>query len=626
MKPSHIRKVLDQIEKSVAFYNLFDKFSPAKDISMLRDYYKGCMREDAIAVAAHLPPDTDLTKGQLYELYAQIILRERHSNRSVRTIEVINNLIKPFETYTDLLLRRRLEKIKELGCLPETDKRNINYELLSLFLFRLPINLFQVKFLKNIFDAFYQREFPDDGFIKIITQGMLNEENFNALGDYFGYATPHSLGAALDKIPVSLFSQRKFDELKAAPDLCFVLCHLRNSFITVATYELIRDEYLPILRHAHLDKMPPLEFTEARFKQIMEYCKNANGNLEAARLTIRDYIYKIARLPNPAGALDFKDNTHTKSVNITVSKTAIAFMKRYGQHINTEEKLQKVLNEIDAFLIQHQDDYCGPESGYENRLLFDETGEVSLYAFQIEKARQAFTRLSNPNYAFKDPLSKITTRQFIALTRLAILDDTLRGYRTHKEAAAHNYASSTECTLADAERKFVIAFYDMQRGDNLQKYYINDKGIYIDNKLGSDLYICETGNFNKTGEVTWGIHPDNIMKFLVMSLASSRLPKLVREVTLNYLTQAKGKSLTYARALGKQIDSAKSLEPIWHTIQKHISLSMHKEYGSLFTNDSSGFQQFIETGKATNVADLLEDLNLVVRHKISTSAISRRLG
>ncbi|WP_218814700.1 hypothetical protein [Rickettsiella endosymbiont of Dermanyssus gallinae] len=253
-------------------------------------------------------------------------------------------------------------------------------------------------------------------------------------------------------------------------------------------------------------------------------------------------------------------STHTTSVHQSVSESATRLANLYKSRING------------ACL----ESTIGKAQTYINNLPDDSEKNTA--------AKRGFLRIVAPDYTFTDPKSQISIKQLLALVYLAIHDD-------------ENRTSSLE----DAETQFVEALYEIQREYNLSK-----SGIDLGGQ--EDQYTCSAGAFNKFIEKLVGIHPECRVLFITRETASFKLPIVVREEAMRYLTTFA--NLNTAEALSSfthLITQVKKdgVEVIWEHIRNNIATRMFDEFGRLYRNRADpDFTALIEAGKYEELKDL----------------------
>ncbi len=243
----------------------------------------------------------------------------------------------------------------------------------------------------------------------------------------------------------------------------------------------------------------------------------------------------------------------------TVSEAATKLFNRYGSMIDGAAL-------VDDTTIQAIRDYIS---------------NLSDDSEKNKAAKRCIERIAAPGYTFTDPVSQVTMRELLALTFLAINDE-------------KNRLGSLE----DAQLQFVEGLYEIQRGNNLSEIGV-DQG-------GEDDFICDPGIVNKLVEKLQSIHPDCVVHFITKETAALKLPCVVREEVMGYLSQLAGNvtDLSEFTQLIEQLNSD-GVEVIWDEIVKPIAERMFDEFGSLFRGrEDRDFTAFIAGGEYTPLGDL----------------------
>ena len=204
-------------------------------------------------------------------------------------------------------------------------------------------------------------------------------------------------------------------------------------------------------------------------------------------------------------------------------------------------------------------------------------------------AKRCVIRITDPGYQFSDPDSHITTKQLLALSFLAISDDQMR-------------TSSFE----DAKAQFIEALYEIQRGYNLSEDGV-DQG-------GPDRPICCAGTFNKFIEKLQGVHPCCKIEFISHKTASFKLPIVVREEAMRYITSLSNpdnmESLRAFTHLVSHVEK-RGVEAIWGEIKDKIADRMFDEFGCLYRDKNDpALTDMVSTG----VYSELPELSLFQKH------------
>lgn len=243
-----------------------------------------------------------------------------------------------------------------------------------------------------------------------------------------------------------------------------------------------------------------------------------NGDITIENIIGIDPMHDVA-----AHSINGIQNTHTASVHQSVSESATRLLNLYESGINGV-CLESTLEKAQAYV-----------SG-----LSDESTKN-------RAAKRGFLRIVAPDYNFTDKSSKVTIRKLLALNFLAIHDDEKR-----------------VGSLEDAQMQFVEALYEIQRGYNL-----SESGV----DRGEDQCVCFAGTFSKLIEKLNGIHPDGRVLYITEETCSFKLPIVVREEAMQYLTTINAEALATFTLLMARVKK-KGVEVIWDHIKK-ISLCVY---------------------------------------------------
>ena len=287
------------------------------------------------------------------------------------------------------------------------------------------------------------------------------------------------------------------------------------------------------------------------------------GRLRNGELTIENIMggaihHGQGAAPVPVNIND-SQSTHTASVHRTVSESATRVFERYGPQLDGSN-----MDEIIATIT---------------------TWANTLPAGNVvnDAAKRCVARLAAPQYTYTDPGSGVNTRELLALSWLAIHDESLR-----------------QGSLADAERQFCEGLYEIQRGYNL-----SDTGIDLN---GADSAICTGGTFNKLVEKLEGIHPDVTIEYITPTTAALKLPIVIKEEVNRYLAARTNPTTAVAfvniTAQLKQIEE-QGVTVIWDAIKDKVATRVFDEFGSLYTNkDDVRFTGFIDAGQDVELGKL----------------------
>lgn len=308
----------------------------------------------------------------------------------------------------------------------------------------------------------------------------------------------------------------------------------------------------------------PLRATECRDLERALMDEETRQRIQRRELTIAELIGRDPNDRQTALAkinLNTSQSTHTASVHETVYKSAVKLYERYGFMIanhDLDSTIDMVKNYIDN--------------------LPNDT--------QIKGAAQrCIARItSQQKNIFIEPRSKLTIKQLLALTFLAIHD-----------------AANRQGSIADARAQFVQGLYEIQRGYNLREDGSDNGDI--------DKPICSAGSFNKLIEKIQGIHPDCEVKHITLGLASCKLPCVVREEAESHLkklahTNEPNELVVFTQLIARL--KTKGVEVIWDQIKDKISNRIFDEFGELFKNNKfdPAFGELIESGKQVELGDL----------------------
>lgn len=386
---------------------------------------------------------------------------------------------------------------------------------------------------------------------------MLTEDYFNSIitqTDLMNLAHIVSLLSMFDMLNTSNFN--KIIDIEQLNLIAYTMAELnRVQLLNQPNFDAILEpENSAILSteaiHLIFDHLPQ-HLIAANWRHILEIISRENpiNRLEQFVNLILGFIQHDEEEP----LLNMPQSTHTASVHQSVSESALRLMGRYQK--NTSENMVKNI-------ISYLKD-CPP-------------GHI-----KNESALRCIAKITSPNYEFVDPVSQVSIQKLLLLCLHAISDEKMR---------LSNYQ--------DALNLLIEGLYEIQRGYNL-----DEKGI---DKGGEDLSICRAGAFNKLIEKMQGIHPDCQVKYISAELASLKLPIVVHEEVINYLTLFAFPKNTlnlmmFTELLNKlQFDG---LEILWNQIKPQVSNRISNEFSSVFPKAST-FNEFIENGKYTELVNL----------------------
>ncbi len=288
---------------------------------------------------------------------------------------------------------------------------------------------------------------------------------------------------------------------------------------------------------------------------------------EALDLDFAQYIHLVtihrridAGIPTaPVPVINHRQSTHNTAVHQSTSESATQLMQHYSTQIDG--------------------------SGLANTLQLLKDCILKLDESQKnDAAKRCIDRLTKPNYVHMDPSSGVSTRRLLALTFLAISDDTQR-----------------MGSFEDALEQLVEGLYEIQRGYNL-----NIVGVADDR--AEDRSICSVGTFNKLIEKLQGIHPACETRFMTPATAGLKLPIVVREEARNYLLQrANPRSAAEFSAFTRLITAIEQdgLAVIYNDIEPRITERMLAEFGCLYTGQTDPqLTALVEAGRVLSLEDL----------------------
>ena len=247
--------------------------------------------------------------------------------------------------------------------------------------------------------------------------------------------------------------------------------------------------------------------------------------------------------------LNGAQSTHTASVHRTVSDSARRLFMRYGTQLESSNA-EKWIAAIKNWVLEL------PSQGH-----------------TFQAAKRCILRIAQGNYHHTDPDSKVTTRQLLALSWLAIHDEHLR-----------------IGSLCDAQQQFCAGLYEIQREYNLSATGTDDGGE-------DDHVACFSGTFNKLMEKLMGVHPDVCIEFITSQTAAIKLQVIIRKEVARYLTPW---TLNYFLNFPKQWQqlNEEGIESIWNNIKSTVSKCVFEEFHSLFdSKESIKFTDFIDGGQ-----------------------------
>lgn len=308
------------------------------------------------------------------------------------------------------------------------------------------------------------------------------------------------------------------------------------------------------------DRIPSHLWTTDRFRQMIAIATLHRETPALGQAALVDYVTQEIlgmETPHVRARLIFNpdQSTHTASIHETASASATRLKTRYGAQISGYGYgLNKTIKTLSTWLNAQPDD-----------------------SIKIMAAKRCLQRLATPywlDYSFTDPISKVSTKEILALLWIAIHDEELR-----------------TCDEVDGKAALIEGLYEAQRGYNL-----SDDGE--DNKAPEDRPICPAGTFNKIIEKGCGLHPDIEMHFISYAGTSSKFPIVVNEEAMVYLQSFAGAPKINALvAAVKEEANRNTVEPIWETIRSVVANRMFEEFKSLYGNNASPqLLELLDTG------------------------------
>ena len=302
--------------------------------------------------------------------------------------------------------------------------------------------------------------------------------------------------------------------------------------------------------------MPYGQPTAAQFQTMIEIAQTHAANPDAGSLALMNYVhFHMLNIPLPEmiwqqnrqqPRLNTTQSTHTASVHASASQTATNLFNRYesriqGAALNTT--LQAFSSWVNAYTPKN---------------------------LKQQAAARCIRRLRYDLYT--DSVSRVSTRQLMALAWLAVHDESAR-----------------TATLDDAKQQLIEAPYEIQRGYNLSE-------IGVDDHAPEDHPICTGGTFNKWCEKLSGVHQDAVMLFITHAGAAAKLPIVAREEAQDHLDTLRPGSRDYVTCQ-EQINQ-NNLQPLWDMISSTVANRLFNEFGSLYPQGvhSSEFIAFFSQG------------------------------
>ena len=307
------------------------------------------------------------------------------------------------------------------------------------------------------------------------------------------------------------------------------------------------------------NNIPSHFITLKRWKEIVALCLRHQDNPEAGREAFFAYLLERLNIPRQQGeVIDGEQTTHTASIHKSSSESAVRLKERYQDELNTKTT-DTILLEIKTWVNEQPND---------DALAVNST------------AKRCIERLTQPTSSFTDPESKITLHQLLALTWLAMHDDSQR-----------------TGILKDAKKQFSEGLYDIQRNYSLSEDF-KERGIR------RDLWACYSGTFNKLIERLVSIHPDAVQNYITKQAASERLPKLVLQEAQIYL---------HSGQASKNLTS----EAFFEAIKEKVKEKLLDEFDAVFVGPpempqkrrdelQTELNEIIDAGQYVDLSELIE--------------------
>ncbi len=405
------------------------------------------------------------------------------------------------------------------------------------------------------------------------TRMSLNHNNVlnNALDPWHDYFDDVDAVAAINKVR-TLIANKDLDVLFTAPlgtltfqcplsgRACDLFFNNKLPFqVLVALtieqrHKLDCDGVYDLLLHNHLNIDQIFDLTQGQCYQLDDPTIRAQiiaGELELAAIPEPDIAAIVPVVMNGPVNINGQQSTHTASVHRTVSESATKLLDRYGAQLDGLN-LDTIIATINTWA------HALPPGNFN------------------DTAKRCVERLTAPHYTYSDVVSDVSTRQLLALSWIAVHDDSLR-----------------ISSLADAEKQFCTGLYEIQR-----EYNLSETGIDLG---GEDLHACSGGTFNKLMEKLVNIHPDVHIEFITMDTATLKFKTVIKDEANQYLCK-RANPLTLNSFLSvtnhlKQLEKD-GVEVIWDDIKYKVATRMFEEFHSLFVSkDDAKFTDFIDAGQ-----------------------------
>lgn len=351
------------------------------------------------------------------------------------------------------------------------------------------------------------------------------------------------------------------------------------------------------------DDVPEHVLSQALFDRIITFIRQ-NPTMPVE--TIQERIVTMLNIvrdqavhqPGQAQANAFNpgQSTHTASVHQSVSESAKRLMAIYGDQIDTEEKLSRILKDI---------------SKWANTLPIsaDPTNKENA-------ARNGFKRLSKSD--FVDPASNVSTRQLLALFWLALHEE------SYQKRVKNLTAKEEKPQKAFKKQLFmplIEGLYESAREYNLDAQG-NDKG-------GVSKAACQAGSFNKLMEKMVDVHPTVEVTTFTEETTRVRLQKLVVEKAIAYLQKINDDALSELEKLKGQEDELTMQTTadfvVWESIKDEVIQTIIDEgyREKAYANKDALFKKNMEGGYVAFQGEFAVD-QLVEKERERRTALAKK--
>ncbi|MCE3044479.1 hypothetical protein [Legionella sp. 16cNR16C] len=263
----------------------------------------------------------------------------------------------------------------------------------------------------------------------------------------------------------------------------------------------------------------------------------------------------------PASLINDRQSTHTASVHISASQSALRLYSAYQTQL-TPATTTVILNELCDWVLS----FSNPD-------------------FKTAAAQRAVRDVLNnhPLYKYTDKTSQISNRELLCLAWLAIHDE-----------------NSRQGSLEDAKRNLLEALYEIQRQNN-----INDEGI--DNVLTVDDSCCPPGAFNKVLEKLQSIHPLVELLFVNKKTCSLKLRALVRQELSSLLMNHPQETLEEKKLFYSKLKhlEKKGCRALWKEIEPAVSQKFAEEFAKYFSGEEE-LSLVVNNGQYAICDDLIQ--------------------